>query len=266
MRAGGCTPMSPELRAGNASLRAGGDETLDAVQHAAAAAGQFLPVDADGRLTVRELLQRRDGGPLEAQYGRLRDRVLAAGINGLSLGSEAVKDVAGYDLRRLLFGSAPVDWAVFRLARLPERRERLLARGGDAFALAEELRADPAAPPALVVLGPALLVVADDCGADEQVRRRGLVERRASEAGAELEELGEVAWLGVCADLPTSAVRMTARTARIALPAHEGAWAYDAGRRLALVTPAARDVLAPARSAPPASPELVAAVLGAVRA
>ena len=121
--------MSPELRAGNASLRADGDETLAAVQAAAAVAGQFLPVDADDGTTVRELLQRRDGGPLEALYGRLRDRVLAAGIDGLSLGSEAVKDVAGYDLRRLLFGSAPVDWAVFRLARLPERRDRRARTG-----------------------------------------------------------------------------------------------------------------------------------------
>src|SRR5437868_1771648 len=83
--AGGSTPMSPELRAGNASVRASGDETLEAVQRSAAAAGQFLPVDADGALTVRELLQHRDGGPLEAQYGRLRDRVLAAGMGGLSL-------------------------------------------------------------------------------------------------------------------------------------------------------------------------------------
>ena len=99
--------MSPELRAGNASLRADGDETLAAVQAAAAVAGQFLPVDADDGTTVRELLQRRDGGPLDALYGRLRDRVLAAGIDGLSLGSEAVKDVTGYDLRRLLLGSAP---------------------------------------------------------------------------------------------------------------------------------------------------------------
>jgi hypothetical protein len=258
--------MSPELRAGNASLRAGGDETLEAVQGSAAAAGQFLPVDADAGLTVRELLQRRDGGPLEALYGRLRDRVLAAGINGLSLGSEAVKDVSGYDLRRLLFGNAPVDWAVFRLAPLPERRERLLARGGDAFALAETLRADAASPGALVVLEPSLLAIADDCGADEQARRRGLVERSAHEAGAELEELDQAAWLGICAALPTSAVRMTGRKARVILPAHEGAWAYDAGRRLALVTPAAREMLAPARPAPPASPELVAAVLDAVRA
>jgi FAD/FMN-containing dehydrogenase len=256
--------MSPELRAGNASLRAGGDETLGAVQHAAAAAAQFLPVDADAATSVRDLLRRRDGGPLEAQYGRLRDRVLAAGINGLALGSEAVKDVAGYDLRRLLLGNAPVDWAVFRLARLPERRERLLARGGDAFALAEALRADPAAPPALVVLEPALLAIADDCGAEEQARRRELVERCASESGATLEELDDAAWLAVCTGLPPSARRMRARDARSALPQHEGAWAYDAGRRLALVTPAASDVFAPVRSAPPASHELVAAVLGAV--
>jgi FAD/FMN-containing dehydrogenase len=257
--------MSPELRAGNASLRAGGDETLEAVQRAAAAAGQFLPVDADGGLTVRELLQRRDGGPLEAQYGRLRDRVLAAGVEGLSLGSEAVKDVAGYDLRRLVFGNAPVDWAVFRLARLPERRERLLAHGGDAFALAEALRSDTASPSALVVLDPALLAVAVDCGGDEQARRRSLVERCARETAAELEEIDEAAWLAICMSLPASAVRMAGRDARNALPAHEGRWAYDAGRRLALVTPAAREVFAPARSAPPASPEIVAAVLGAVR-
>ena len=218
--------------------------------------------------TVRELLQRRDGGPLEARYGRLRDRVLAAGIDGLSLGSEAVKDVAGYDLRRLLLGSAPVDWAVFRLARLPERRERLLARGGDAFALAEALRADPARPGGARRPGArTLLAIADDCGADERPRRRGLLERCAREAGAELEELDEAALARRCAPAcPRVAVRMAGRDARVTLPAHEGPWAYDAGRRLALVTPAAREALAPARPAPPASPALVAAVVEAARA
>jgi FAD/FMN-containing dehydrogenase len=258
--------MSPELRAGNASLRAGGDETLEAVQRAAAVAGQFLPVDADGALTVRDLLQRRDGGPLEARYGRLRDRVLAAGIVGLSLGSEAVKDVAGYDLRRMLLGNAPVDWAVFRLAQLPERRERLLARGGDAFALAEALRASPAAPAALVVLEPGLLAIAEDCGADEAARRRGHVGRCAREARAELEQLDEPGWLKLCASLPETAVRMAVRDARFVLPERAGEWAYDAGRRLALIAAADRHALASERPARPASAELVAAVLGAVRA
>jgi FAD/FMN-containing dehydrogenase len=266
MRAGGCTPMSPELRAGNASVRADGGETLAAVQLSAQVAGQFLPVDADGAMTVRELLQRRDGGPIEARYGRLRDRVLAAGIDGLSLGSEAVKDVAGYDLRRMLLGSSPVEWAVFRLAQLPERRERLLARGGDAFALAEALRADPAAPAALVVLEPGLLAIAEDCGSDEQGRRHGHLEQCARAAGATLEQLGDAGWLAICEGLPPVAVRMAARDARTALPAHDGPWAYDSGRRLALVTDAARDSLAPARPAPPAGAKLVGAVVRAARA
>lgn len=258
--------MSPELRAGNASLRAGGDETLEAVQLAAVPAGQFLPVTAGAAVTVRELLQRRDGGPLESRYGRLRDRVLAVGIGGLSLGSEAVKDVTGNDLRRLLLGNAEMqwEWAVFRLAQLPQRRERLLASGGDAFALADALRSDPAEPAALVVLGHDLLAIAEDCGADEQPRRRAHIERCAHAAGATLEEIGEEAWLALCAGLPESALRMAGRVARVVLSEHAGAWAYDAGRRLALVPAADRYAFAPVRSAPPAAPELVAAVIGAV--
>jgi FAD/FMN-containing dehydrogenase len=257
--------MSPELRAGNASLRADGGETLEAVQLAAAVAGQFLPVDANGDLTVRELLRRRDGGPLEARYGRFRDRLLAAGIGGLSLGSEAVKDVAGYDLRRLQLGSAPVDWAVFRLARLPERRERLLAGGGDSFALAEALRADPAAPAALVVLQPGLLAIADDYTEEEHMRRRGHIELCALAAGVELEEISDAHWLQLCAGLPETPVRMAARDALGALSSHTGPWAYDAGRRLALVAAIDRRAMAPSRPALPARAELVDAVLAAVR-
>ena len=258
--------MSPELRAGNASLRAQGDETIEAVQLSASAAGQFLPVDAAGAMTVRELLQRRDGGPIENRYGRLRDRVLAAGIGGLSFGSEAVKDVAGYDLRRMLLGSAPVDWAVFRLARLPQRRERFLARGGDAFELADALRADAAEPAGLVVLAPDTLAIAEDCDDDEAARRLGLIERCTREAGSELETIDQARWLEVCAALPASAVRMPGHEARVALPAHAGAWAYDAGRRLALVTADARAAFVPQRPAPPASAVFVADVLAAVKA
>ena len=201
--------MSPELRAGNASLRADGDETLEAVQRAAAVAGQFLPVDADGGMTVRELLQRRDGGPLEARYGRLRDRVLAAGMNGLSLGSEAVKDVAGYDLRRPADGQR-----ARRLGRLPPgaaaraaraaaraRRRCVRARRGAARRPGRARRARGAR-----ALG--LLAIAEDCGADEQGRRRGHVERCVAEAGAELEEIDEARWLAICAGLPTTGMRM----------------------------------------------------------
>jgi hypothetical protein len=56
---------------------------------------------------------------------------------------------------------------------------------------------------------------------------------------------------------------MASRDARTTLLAHSGPWAYDAGRRLALVTPDARDALAPARPASPARAEFVAAVVAA---
>ena len=155
----------------------------------------------------------------------------------MSLGSEAVKDVAGYDLRRMLLGSAPVEWAVFRLARLPERRERLLARGGDAFALAEALRADPAEPAALVVLEPGLLAIAEDCGADEAARRRGASwsaarARRAPSSRSSTRR----GWLGALRR-PARERRAHGRRATRAsrCPRTQGPWAYDAGRRLALV-------------------------------
>ena len=248
--------MSPELRIGNASVRAGGDETLESVQRASAAAGQFLPVTAPGDLTVRQLLQRRDGGPLEARYGRLRDRLLAAGVGGMTFGSEAVKDVTGNDLRRLLLGNDAIEWewAVFRLARIPERRERLLMRG-DALALAEALRKDRAEPAALVVLEPGLLAIALDCDDDEYARRHELVQRCA----AQIEAIDEDAWLTLCEGLPPIAGRMTGRVAREVLPGLPGAWAYDAGRRLAF-----GDAPAPARPAPPPAQELARAVIDAV--
>jgi hypothetical protein len=58
---------------------------------------------------------------------------------------------------------------------------------------------------------------------------------------------------------------MAVRDARDKLPAHGAAWAYDAGRRLALVTTAGREMFRPPRPAPPPSAALVAAVLAAAR-
>ena len=192
---------------------------------AAAAAGQFLPVDADAatdRARAAAAPRRRAArGALRTPArprARGRDRRAVAGVGGRQ-GRRRLRPAPHAARQRVRS-----DWAVFRLARLPERRERLLARGGDAFALAEALRADPAEPAALVVLEPG-----------PPRHRRGLrrrravaaprahIERCARAAGAELEELDEAAWLALCAGLPTSAVRMAGRDARVALPAHDGA-------------------------------------------
>ena len=106
----------PDVRAGNATVNARGDETLAAVQEAAAAEGQWLPVDVDGRVTIAELCAARDGGPREARYGPFRARVLSLGSGGMRFGTEAVKDVAGYDVRRAWLGEVAISQATLRLA------------------------------------------------------------------------------------------------------------------------------------------------------
>jgi FAD/FMN-containing dehydrogenase len=246
----------PEVRAGNATVNATGAETLAAVQDAAGAVGQWLPVDGDGGLTISELLQG-DGGPREARYGPLRARVLALGARGLRFGTEAVKDVAGYDVKRAWLGEIAIEHATLRLAaRLPWRSDALL-RGGDAFALAERLRALPAAPAAILVLAPDLLAISDDALAAEADRRQRDLAGAATHAGAAIEPISEAAWLARCAALPLARVRLAGRDARDALPGLDTIWAYDAGRRLALVPHETAARIAPKQSVPPPPAALV---------
>ena len=256
--------MSPELRAGNASLRADGDETLGGGA-GGRGRGRSVPArDADGGRPCASCCSG-------ATAGRSRRTTAACATACSRPASAALARIGGRQGRRRLrpppaaVRQRAVDWAVFRLARLPERRERLLARGGDAFALAEALRATRPRPARSSCSSPELLAIADDCGADEQARRRGLVERARARRAPSSRQLDDAAWLALCALYRRARCAWRAGSRASGLPAHESPWAYDAGRRLALVTPAAREALAPERPAPTASPELVAAVLGAVR-
>jgi FAD/FMN-containing dehydrogenase len=253
----------PEVRAGNATVNAAGSETLAAVQDAAGSVGQWLPVDADGGLTIAELLQG-DGGPRGARYGPLRARVLALDAKGVRFGTEAVKDVAGYDVKRAWLGEIEIEHATLRLAaRLPWRTDALL-RGGDAFALAETLRALPSAPAAILVLASDLLAISDDAHAAEADRRQRDLAGAATHAGATVEPISEADWVARCAALPPGRVRLAGRDARVALPGLDATWAYDAGRRLALVPHEAAARIAPKQSAPPPPAALVARVRAAL--
>jgi FAD/FMN-containing dehydrogenase len=225
----------PEVRPGNATIHAKGGETLAAVQEAAASHGQWLAVDAHGSVTVAELLERRDGGPREARYGPLRGRVLSVGARGLRFGSEAVKDVAGYDVRRAWLGEVPIVHATLRLAARPAWRRDALLHGGDAFALADALRALRSAPAAIVVLAPDQLAISDDAPDSEVDRREADLARTAEAAGAAIEPIDRRDWVTRCAALPSTRIRLSGREARELLPALAGRWAYDAGRRLVLV-------------------------------
>jgi FAD/FMN-containing dehydrogenase len=260
----GCTRM-PDLRAGNATINAKGGETLASLQEAAGLAGQWLPVDTHGRKTVADLCLSRDGGPREARYGPLRGRVLSLGTRGLRFGTEAVKDVAGYDVRRAWLGEIVIAHATLRLAAHQPWRADAVLRGGDAFALAETLRALPSAPAAILVLSLDVVAISDDAPSAEADRRESDLADAAAAAGAEIERIDKVDWVARCDALPGARVRLAGRDARLTLPPLDEPWVYDAGRRLALVTEeAAAARIAPLRRGPEPSRELVARVREAI--
>lgn len=108
--------------------------------------GQWLPVDsAFDAATIGGIVSTNDAGPLRARYGTPRDLVI-----GMSLaltdgrltksGGHVVKNVAGYDLGRLMSGAcgclaALVDVTV-KLLPLPAASQTLVVSYGDSAALA----------------------------------------------------------------------------------------------------------------------------------
>jgi glycolate oxidase subunit GlcD len=122
--------------------RTEGGVTLDALSRAAAAHGQWLPFDPPGDpavLTLERALLAGRAGPLQAGYGRMRDHVLGLCLEArsgerLSLGGRVVKNVAGFDLVRLVVGSAGrlgrITEATVRLFPLPASDRTLFWRSG----------------------------------------------------------------------------------------------------------------------------------------
>jgi glycolate oxidase FAD binding subunit len=121
------------------------------VNAALAIHGQTLPLDppfAD-RATIGGLLATNDSGPLRHRYGTPRDLVIGiqlATTDGVlsKAGGRVVKNVAGYDLSRLVTGSfgslAAIVSATFKLAPLPAASKTLRIGVRDAAAVAQAVR------------------------------------------------------------------------------------------------------------------------------
>ena len=117
-------------------------------QRALAIHGQRLPLDppfAD-RATIGGLLATNDSGPLRHRYGTPRDLVIGvqlATTDGVlaKAGGQVVKNVAGYDLSKLVTGSfgslAAIVSATFKLAPLPAASKTLRVGVETADALAD---------------------------------------------------------------------------------------------------------------------------------
>ncbi|MCE9590698.1 MAG: FAD-binding oxidoreductase [Planctomycetes bacterium] len=92
--------------------------------------GQFVPIDADPDLTLGEIINHNVYGALRVGYGSIRDLLLGLRFidgNGddIHVGGRTVKNVAGFDMTRLLVGAlgelGVVYEATLRTYAIPEQ-------------------------------------------------------------------------------------------------------------------------------------------------
>jgi glycolate oxidase FAD binding subunit len=166
----GSSPSSADLVLSTARLVAGVDHCagdLTAILPAGASLTrmnellgrerQWLPLDPplSDRATIGGIVATNDSGPRRHRYGTARDLIIGiemALVDGRTAkaGGRVVKNVAGYDLSRLLCGSfgtlAVILSATFKLAPLPAASCTVVATAGNAQRLGRLALALAAAP------------------------------------------------------------------------------------------------------------------------
>ncbi|MGI8861911.1 MAG: FAD-binding oxidoreductase [Gaiellaceae bacterium] len=157
-----------EHEAGDLTCTVEAGVRLSTLQHALADHGQRLSLDPPGDPTVGALLARNLSGPLRHRFGAPRDLVLGVTLvlaDGTiaSAGGKVVKNVAGYDLARLVCGSqgrlALIARVSLRLHPLPKARQTLAIETDDAGTVVRSLLGSQLQPSALDVLHPGGVLV-----------------------------------------------------------------------------------------------------------
>jgi glycolate oxidase FAD binding subunit len=154
---------------------------LSALQEVLRPAGQRLSLDPPGDPSLGACLAGRLSGPLSHRFGTPRDLVLGVTLvlgdgTVASSGGKVVKNVAGYDLGKLVCGSEGrlglIARASLRLHPLPRAAATVVVETGDAAGVVAELRRSRLEPSALDVLHPgrvALLFEGSERAVREQV-------------------------------------------------------------------------------------------------
>ena len=200
--------------------------------------GQRLSLDPPGDPTVGALLATNLSGPLRHRFGTPRDLVLGVTLvlaDGTiaSAGGKVVKNVAGYDLARLVCGSrgrfALIVRASFRLHPLPKATGTLVVETDDAPTVVARLARSQLQPCALDVLHPgrvAVLFEGSERAVEAQLRSASALvggsesspevwkesrERQASAGGRECFAPGDLP--RVLAEVPDAVVRAAAGVA-----------------------------------------------------
>jgi glycolate oxidase FAD binding subunit len=181
--------------------------TLAALADLLAGEGQWLPLEPPlpGATTAGGLIAADLGGWLRASQGRVRDfvigiEVVTAAGTAARAGGRVVKNVAGYDLMKLMTGSlgtlAVVTEVTFKVRPRPAVARCLALRAPDlaaALALGERV-AEPGVEPLAATLAfdvgggeaPRLVAVLGGVDEDVSVARARLLDRAAA-TGAEVE-------------------------------------------------------------------------------
>jgi glycolate oxidase FAD binding subunit len=178
--------------------------TLAEANAALAHERQWLPLDpphAD-RATIGGIVAANDSGPRRQQYGAPRDLIVGIEValadgRVAHAGGRVVKNVAGYDLSRLLCGSfgalGAVTSATFKLAPMPASSTTLSVTPRDvahAQELAGAIGAAPLTPTALeIALFPLRLLVRFETTAQAAARQSSIAREIAERGGAAAEML-----------------------------------------------------------------------------
>ena len=136
---------------------------LSALQAALAPSGQRLALDPPGDPTIGAAVATNAAGPLRHRYGAPRDLVLGTTLvlgdgTVCNAGGKVVKNVAGYDLAKLVCGSrgrlALIARVALRLHPLPASASTVVVGTDDAAAVVRALLRSQLQPSALDVLHP----------------------------------------------------------------------------------------------------------------
>ena len=184
--------------------------TWQHLQQALAKHGQFVALDPlwPERATVGGILATNDSGAIRHRYGSLRDLVigmtlvLADGTIART-GGKVVKNVAGYDLSKLLTGSfgtlAVITEATFRLHPLPQHAQTFTVSAPQAAQLAPlmaTIRASHLLTQALQLRGDVNGFYLDiQLNAHPEAKQSEILQKMTEAAGLKLESVSDDMWL-----------------------------------------------------------------------
>ena len=155
---------------------------LSVLNDTLAASGQRLSLDPPGDPTIGACLAAALSGPRRHRFGTPRDLVLGVTVvladgTVANAGGKVVKNVAGYDLGKLVCGSrgrlALIVRVSLRLHPLPAAARTLVVESAEPAAVVAALRRSQLVPSALDVLHPggvAVLFEGDEAAVETQAR------------------------------------------------------------------------------------------------